>query len=147
MKAKSRHSIPSARFNGNFIKHVLTVLAVATVLVIVTGCSTTKQTENLLSAAGFNTLPANTPERQAHLKTLPPHKVTLVVRDGKTYYVYPDQAQQVLYVGQQAQYDEYQKLRLQKQLAEDQVQAADMNADAGWGAWGGFGGVVDVYRR
>ena len=125
------------------------MLGAASLLALFLGCSTTKQTENLLSAAGFNVMPANTPERQAHLKTLPPHKLTMVVRDGKTYYVYPDQAQQVLYVGQQAQYDEYQKLRLQKQMAEDQVQAAEMNSEAGWGAWGGFGGVVavPVYRR
>ena len=111
-------------------------------MAFVTGCSTAKQTENLLSAAGFNTIPANTPERQAHLKTLPPHKITLVVREGKTYYVYPDQAHQVLYVGQQAQYQEYQRLRLQNQMAQDQVQAADMNSAAGWDAWGGFGGVA-----
>jgi hypothetical protein len=40
----------------------------------------------------------------------------------------------VLYVGQQAQYDAYQKLRLQKQLAADQVQAAEMNSEPAWGA-------------
>jgi hypothetical protein len=129
--------------------NLLIIIGTVTLVAFVTGCSTTKQTENLLSAAGFNTIPANTPERQAHLKTLPPHKITMVVRDGKTYYVYPDQAHQVLYVGQQPQYEEYQKLRLENQMAEDQVQAAEMNSEAGWGAWGGFGGVmaVPVYRR
>jgi hypothetical protein len=120
--------------------------------VLALGCSTTKQTENMLSAAGFKMMPATTPEQQAHLKTLPPNKVTMVVRDGKTYFAFPDIKQQVLYVGQQAQYDAYQKLRLQKQLAADQVQAAEMNSEPAWGAWGGWGGMgfvepVPVFRR
>ena len=107
---------------------ILLVVSVLALAVLALGCSTTKQTENMLSAAGFKMMPATTPEQQAHLKTLPPNKVTMVVRDGKTYFAFPDIKQQVLYVGQQAQYDAYQKLRLQKQLAADQVQAAEMNS-------------------
>jgi hypothetical protein len=119
----------------------------------VVGCSTTKQTENLLSAAGFKMMPATTPEQKAHLATLPPNKVTMVVREGKTYFVFPDVKQQVIYVGQQPQYNEYQKLRLQKQMAEEQAQAAAMNSEAAfapWGSWGGVGVVeerVPVFRR
>jgi hypothetical protein len=129
--------------------YLLSIIGTAALVAFALGCSTTKQTENLLSAAGFKAMPATTPQQQAHLKTLPPHKVTMAVRDGKTYYVYPDQAHQVLYVGQDAQYQEYQKLRLQNQMAEDQVQAAEMNSDLGWTAWGAFGDVVAVpaYRR
>jgi len=116
------------------------------------GCSTTKQTENMLSAAGFKIMPAATPEQQAHLKSLPPHKVTMVQREGKTYFVFPDQKQQVIYVGQQAQYDAYQKLRLQNQLAEEQMNAAELNSESAWGVWGGWGGMgfaepVPVFRR
>ena len=129
--------------------YLLSIIGTVALVAFALGCSTTKQTENLLSAAGFKAMPATTPQQQAHLKTLPPHKVTMVQRDGKTYYVYPDQAHQVLYVGQDAQYQEYQKLRLQKQLAKDQVQAAEMNSESGWTAWGAFGDVVGVpaYRR
>jgi hypothetical protein len=131
------------------VTSLLVILGAAALVAFVTGCSTTKQTENLLSAAGFKAMPATTPEQQAHIKTLPPHKLTTVVRDGKTYYVYPDQPHQMLYVGQDAQYQEYQKLRLQNQMAEEQAQAAEMNADSGWTAWGAFGDVVAVpaYRR
>jgi len=127
----------------------LILLSSVFILALVAGCSTTKQTENMLSAAGFRIMPAITPQQQAHLKALPPHKVTMVVREGKTYFVYPDAPNKVIYVGQQEQYDQYQKLRLQKQLAEDQVQAAEMNSEAAWGVWGGFGPVmaVPVYRR
>jgi len=90
------------------------VLAVGALAIVILGCSSTKQTEYLLSAAGFKIMPAASPQQQAHLKTLPPHKVTVVVREGKTYFVFPDAKQQVLYVGQQAQYDAYQKLRVQQ---------------------------------
>ena len=127
----------------------LLILGSAALLTFVLGCSTTQKTENLLSAAGFRAIPATTPQQQAHLKTLPAHKVTMVVRDGQTSYVYPDVPHQVLYVGQDAQYQEYQRLRLQNQMAQDQVQAAEMNTEPGWGVWGGFGGpvVVPVFRR
>jgi len=53
-----------------------------------------------LSAAGFNIVPATTPELQARLKAIPAHKVAMVQRDGKEYFVYPDVTQNVLYVGQ-----------------------------------------------
>jgi hypothetical protein len=131
---------------------VLSVSVVLALLALAIGCSTTKETENLLSAAGFKTMPATTAQQQAHLKTLPPNKVTSVVRDGKTYFVFPDAKAQVLYVGQQAQYDAYQKLRLEKQMAQEQLEAAEGNASGDWGAWGDWGGVgfaepVPAFRR
>ena len=128
------------RFTG------ILAIGISTLLVLAVGCSTTKQTENLLSAAGFKTMPATTPQQQAHLKTLPPNKVTMVVRDGKTYFVFPDAKAQVLYVGQQAQYDAYQKLRLEKQMAEDQAQAAESYAPGDWAPWGDWGGVGFIER-
>ena len=134
---------------NSIIAPVLGALALAALL---TGCSTTQPTENMLSAAGFKIVPASTPEKQSHLKTLPPHKVTMVQRDGKTYFVFPDQKQQVLYVGQQEQYNEYQKLRMQAQLAAEEINAAELNSQAAWGTWGGWGGMsfvapVPVFRR
>ncbi len=115
-------------------------LAAVALLGLVVGCTSTKQTENLLSAAGFRALPANTPEQQAHLHALPAHKVTMVIRNGKTYYAFPDVKENVLYVGQEPQYQQYQRLRLQQQLAEDQVNAAEMNSEASWNMWGPWEG-------
>jgi len=103
------------------------------------GCSTTKSRENMLSAAGFKMIPADTPERVAHLNSLPPDKITTVQRNGTLYYVFPDAKKNMLYVGQQPQYEEYQKLRLQNQMAQEQLSAAEMNENT-WGAWGAWGG-------
>ena len=120
----------------------LSIVGILALLALGVGCATTTKTENMLSAAGFKMMPAATPEQKAHLKTLPPDKVTMVQREGKTYFVFPDLKQQVLYVGQQAQYDEYQKLRIQNQLAQDQKSAAELNSEPAWGVWGGFDGGV-----
>ena len=120
---------------------VLSFIGIVALMALATGCATTKQTENMLSAAGFKIMPATTPDQQAHLKSLPAHKVTMVQREGKTYFAYPDPKQQVLYVGQQAQYNEYQPLRMQNQWAEEEMNAAEMNAESSWGMWGGWGGM------
>jgi len=104
------------------------------------GCGTTGQTENMLSAAGFKMVHADTPERQAHLNSLPTGKITMVQRNGTMYYAYPDPKQNVLYVGQEPQYQKYQQLRMQKQLADEQLNTASMYNDPAWGVWGPWGG-------
>jgi hypothetical protein len=117
---------------------LLSMIGGASLLALLVACATTMRTEDLLSAAGFKIVPATTPELQARLKTIPAHKVTMVQRDGKAYFVYPDVTQNVLYVGQNAQYQRYQQLREQNQLAQEQLNAAELNAE--WGAWESWGG-------
>jgi len=135
----------------NRIANLFSMFGIVALVAFATGCSTTKQTENLLSAAGFKITPATTSDQKAHLKSLPAGKVTSVQRGGTTYFVFPDAARQVLYVGQQPQYQEYQKLRLQNQMAEDQLQAAELNATPGWNSWGvwdgAFGFPAPALRR
>lgn len=99
-------------------------------------------TERLLSAAGFQMKPADTPQRMAHLKTLTQRKLVPHERDGKIYYVYADANEcQCIYVGTEDAYQRYQKLALKKQIAEDQLNAAEMNENAAmdWGMWGPWG--------
>jgi len=119
----------------NAITRVISFGALA-LLAFVVGCTTTKQREDMLAAAGFKIIAATTPQQQAHLKTLPKHKLTMVQKDGKIFFVFPDAKQNVLYVGQQAQYDAYQKAYQQAMLVAEQESAAAMNNDA-WAAWGG----------
>ena len=100
------------------------------------GCASTHQTEDLLAAAGFKIIPANSPEQQAHLKSLPDHKLSMVQRNGKEYFVYPDAPNNVLYVGQNPQYQQYQKLREEHQLAKENAESSMMLSDPGWNVWG-----------
>src|SRR5215469_13227030 len=126
------------------MKHVirgLNLIGAFAILALVVGCAAnTQSTENLLSAAGFRTIVANTPQRQQHLKTLPPNKVVLVRRNGRNYYVYADPAHYQIYVGNPSQYQQYQQLRLARNLAQDQLATAELNQEAAmnWDMWGPF---------
>src|SRR5262245_23124988 len=115
------------------------LLTAGALIVLATACQTTTHKENMLSAAGFKAVPADTPERQAHLKSLPNDKITPVQRNGVTYYTFADHKNQVLYVGREEQYQKYQNLRMQKQLADEQMAAAQMYNEAPWGMWGVWG--------
>ena len=97
--------------------------------------------ENMLAAAGFKVIPANTPQRQASFRRLPPHKLSRQVRDGRVFYIYPDPTVCVcLYVGDQQAYTTYRKYMLEKQLADENAMTAnEMAMDSwDWGPWGGW---------
>ena len=113
------------------MKHIFkgfNLIGAIALLAMALGCANTQQTENLLSAAGFRTVIANTPQRQEQLKALTPDKVTLVQRNGKNYYVYADPAHWQIFVGTPSQYQKYQQLRLASNLAQNQLQTAQMNS-------------------
>ena len=46
--------------------------------------------EDMLAASGFKFVPANTAERQASFRQLPPHKFIRQVRGDKVIYIYAD---------------------------------------------------------
>jgi hypothetical protein len=61
--------------------------------------------------------------------------VTLVQRHGKNYYVYADPANNQIFIGNPSQYQKYQQLRLANNLAQDELQTAQLNS-WGPGLWG-----------
>ncbi len=93
--------------------------------------------EQLLAAAGFRQVPADTKERIDALQTMKPRTVTLVNRNGKMLYMYPDPTNcNCLYVGTPANYSEYQRLVLEKQLVQEQVTAEETGPPAVYDVWG-----------
>jgi hypothetical protein len=123
-------------------KHRGRMIAIVATLLVVGGCATVQQrtraTEEVLSAAGFQMKPADTPEQLTTLRTLPPRTVVPQPRDGQVYYVYADPgACRCLYVGTEAQYQQYQRFELQQELADKQLRAAQQYWDATttWGPW------------
>ena len=96
-------------------------------------------TERVLAAAGFQIRLADTPQKLAHLQTLTQRKLVPHQQDGEVRYVYADaSACKCLYMGSQEAYQRYQNLAVQRELAQQQVTAAEMNEDAAmnWGMWG-----------
>jgi hypothetical protein len=82
------------------------------VLAALSGCAQqVQQKEDMLAAAGSKPVPANTPQRQASLATLPLHKFTHQVRNNVPVVVYADPTIcNCLYVGNQAAYDSSSRL-------------------------------------
>lgn len=127
------------------------------VLIAFGGCATTTGvSENkvtMLTAAGFKTVTPKTAAQQQKLKALPPGSMAMITKGNKTFYVFPDAANNQAYVGGPQEFQAYQQLRAQKQLAQEQLAAAEMYQDSamGWGAWGGWGvgwgGMGMGYRR
>jgi hypothetical protein len=98
-----------------------------------------EQTEQLLAAAGFQMRPADSPAKLADLERLQQHKLVRHERDGETTYVYADAAGcKCLYTGDQGDYDEFEKLRVQEDVAQQEMMAAEMNQQAAmnWEMWG-----------
>ena len=130
------------------MKHIITgfsLIGAFALLALAVGCTgmQTQSKENLLIAAGFKTVAPKTAAQQQKLQALPPDKVALVQKDGKTYYVFPDAANNRALVGGPKQYQSYQQLRLANKLANENLESAEIYQDASmnWGAWGGWGGA------
>lgn len=88
----------------------------------------TKNTEQLLVAAGFKMKLADTPEKMAHLKTLTQHKLVPHQKDGAVYYIYADATTcQCFYWGQDQSYQRFMQLQEQQNIADEERMTAEMN--------------------
>jgi hypothetical protein len=67
-----------------------------------------------LVAAGFRAIPADTPEKQAHLKSMPKLLFSSFAKHGQRRYVLADPERcRCLYVGDEAAYQRYTNLELE----------------------------------
>ena len=125
----------------NQIQNIIKLSVAIALTALVVACASTQNKENLLIAAGFRIITPTTPVQIQKLKALPDGKVTLVQKSGKTYYVFPDKANNQAYVGGPNQYQAYKQLRLQQQLTNENLEAAQMNemSSMNWNTWGGWG--------
>jgi hypothetical protein len=116
-------------------------------LALFDGCASwdASSQESLLSAAGFKTRTPSTPQQEAMFARMAPYTVERRERNGKVLYAYADKNQHLLYIGGEAEYQRYKQLGLQKSIADNQLQAAQINEDATlfsqtywgpyWGPW------------
>ena len=119
-------------------------LSAIALLALAAGCASPKQTENLLTLAGFKTVVASNARQQQQLKALPPDKLSRIQRKGKTYYVFPNVAHNQVYVGSPKEYRNYQQIRSDYQLSNEQFESAVLNQDNpnSWDDWDGWEVVV-----
>jgi hypothetical protein len=119
-------------------------LALIVAAAAIAGCASMRErkvrdVEDMLAASGFVMRPADTADKAANLQSLPPHKLVMQRRDGQPYYVYADPAVcKCVWVGDQKAYAQFQQLRIKKQIADEQLAAAEAYSDAAlnWGVWG-----------
>ena len=126
-------------------KHILLLTATAACTSLLFGCATTQTNtqnkESMLVASGFKVITPKTAAQQQKLQSLPPGKVTMIQKGGKTYYIFPDPAHNRAYVGRPKEYQAYQQLRATNKLAAESLETAEMYQDAEmqWSLWGGWG--------
>lgn len=104
--------------------------------------SDTRLTEDHLLTAGFKIMLADTSERQAMLNDLAPETVTRIPRPEGVFYIYADpDLCSCLYVGRQQEFDELQKLAVERQISDQQMFANELQQDQslGWGPTGPWG--------
>jgi len=119
------------------------LLLLATAIAL-SGCAAMRREEardtgDLLVSAGFRPRPADTPERAQQLRTMPALKIVSGAKDGHVVYRYADPYScECLYVGDEQAYHEYKRLALERELADERLEAAEAeeNAAIDWTMWG-----------
>jgi hypothetical protein len=128
-------------------RHILLVTGTAACTSLLFGCATTQTStqnrESMLAASGFKAITPKTAAQKQKLQNLPPGKVTMIRKSGKTYYIFPDPAHNLAYVGGPREYRQYQQLRADNRLAKESLETAEMYQDTAmeWSLWSGGEGV------
>jgi hypothetical protein len=93
-----------------------------------------EDTEQLLAAAGFHMKESTTPEQLANLQNMTQRKIVIQEQDGQPRYVYADaEGCKCVYVGGEGNYDQYQRLSLKEEIAQE-----NLDASMDWGMWGAW---------
>ncbi|PYI58688.1 MAG: hypothetical protein DME80_05005 [Verrucomicrobia bacterium] len=121
--------------------NIILVLAAAAAALFVAGCAGMESgnTTSLLTAAGFRARTPQTAKQKQVYASLPAYKVHRATVNGKVFYVYKDEKAGLAYIGREPEYQRYQQLAIQQQIAQDQYMAAEMDRQAALDWYGGFG--------
>lgn len=123
------------------------LLAAVTLAATLAGCAAIKRqeakgTDDLLTAAGFQIKPADTPARAQELAAMPPLKMMRQTDGDKIIYTWADPYEcQCLMVGGPKEYAEFKRLAIGQEIADENMEAAEAEEDAAmdWGLWGPWG--------
>jgi hypothetical protein len=124
------------------VSNVIILLTLLAGTILLGGCASmgSANTTSLLTAAGFRARTPQTPKQQEIYAALPAYQVQRATVPGKgVFYVYKDANAGLAYVGREAEYQRYQQMAVQQQIAQNYYMAAQMEQAAAWqwyGAWG-----------
>jgi hypothetical protein len=106
------------------------------------GCTSyeAQNKETLLSAAGFRTRTPTTAAQQAMFNRMTPYKLERRIRNGKVLYAYADKEKNLVYIGGENEFQRYKQLGLQQSIAQQQLEAAQINEEASMYNWGPYWG-------
>lgn len=97
-------------------------------------------TRSLLSASGFQEkTPETARQKELYAKAEPYKLMRVKAKNGKVVYAYKDEKTGTAFVGSESNYQQYQKLAVQQQIAREQYQAAEMERDMAYGWYGAYG--------
>jgi hypothetical protein len=121
--------------------NVILIFAAAVTALFAAGCAEmgSGNTTSLLSAAGFRARTPQTPKQQQIYASLPPYQVERATVKGHVFYVYKDEKAGVAYVGREQEYQRYQQLAIQQQIAQNYYNAVAMDRAAAYGWYGAWG--------
>ncbi len=94
--------------------------------------------ENLLTKAGFRSMPANTPAKQDLLKPLAPGVMTPVLFGNRYYYVVREEKREAVLVGGAVELRVYENLRARRKMPTEAPSAEALKKPADWTAWRGL---------
>lgn len=122
------------------IAAIFTSLVITIAGFVLTGCASTQHanTEQMLSAAGFHTMTPSTAQQRACYAALPPYRIERHTFNGKIVYAYADKRAGLVFVGNEKDYQQLQRLAFEQKIASEEYAAAEMNEQAvtGWPFWG-----------
>jgi hypothetical protein len=91
-----------------------------------------QDTEQVLAAAGFHMKEATNPQQLANLQAMTQRKIVIHDQNGQPRYVYADaEGCKCVYVGGEKNYDEFQRLSVKQEIAQE-----NLDASMDWGMWG-----------
>jgi hypothetical protein len=118
------------------IRTVVSILLVPMVSLTVASCARQQETpieralrmEPLLSSAGFQALPGDTPARKAQLQSLTPLEIRFTPYDGKMHYWFADPYHcKCIFSGNQEAYAAYERVLEHQRIANQEEMTAEMN--------------------
>lgn len=119
------------------------ILLLSTIIAAISlaGCASTgsSNTKNLLTASGFRERTPETEKQKELYAAAPAYKVQRITAKGKTFYAYKDEKSGTALVGDESNYQQYEKLAVQQRIAQQEYQAAEMRRDAAYGWYGAYG--------